>query len=1013
MVRTYPFEGFARAQTLGVVAVLGTVIASCAPFPEGLRATPDGQGPVVVVDWDARPLPDLPFPNDLATRSDPFSPTGLRVNLSEEASTELERKARRKLNELTGFGIYAPITVAFDAPLDLDNIATRHTNDTVRDDDAFYLIDVDPTSPTYLQAVDLDIGHGRFPQDVAKPEAYFPNDPHKEMPSLLFDTTYEDLDGDGQLDPGEDIDNDGWLDMGNVYPEGGDPRDDLLTWYERLTNTLIMRPVVPLREETTYAVVLTERLVDANGEPVRSPWDWVHHLRQTKALRPLEDALPEQGLTLEDVAYAWTFTTGRVTGDLVDIRRSLDGEGPWAFLPDEFPPGVHTAEVMHTSTTLGDPHHLPLATMVSVIGATGLVDPEALSILNEGYAFGNALVGGQFTTPNLLADRDDGGGDAVDEWWQLDPVAGTVSAQAEDVTFTCALPKETEEHKAPFPVVIYGHGYGSTRLEGFLFAWNFLRAGMATCAIDFPGHGPGLGPDERAEVEEILDALGLASFLDHLEKARFVDTDNDGVRDSGSHQWTADAFHTRDQVRQAVVDWMWFVRSLQQCGSQTMDLSGRTVTSCDWNEDGVADIGGPDVDFMLAGGSLGGIVAGVAAPVMPEIKAIAPIVAGGGLMDISTRAPTGGAVEAMHGKLMTPMFLGRPTDDGGITISQYVNNFMDMNELTVATLDEIPAGGSVVVTNLDNGEIRRAAIRPNGRFRVSIPADAMDYYERRVASGLPDTGPEDGVVYTVADNEGLGDRLEVAIVDATGRTVAVFDHFEVDGIHQGVTYPAGSPLVAAAAGLGKIRAAPDTRKLMMVVSMALEPGDPISYAPHYFLRPFQALGGQPTNVLLIPTPGDMVVSVNSEIALARAAGMIERHEVDPRYGMTQDAWLIDRRVVHGLEEFGPWTDIDGNPALFDADDLDDGTDEYDAPSDEPLRITLETAAGISGMRIPYVNPTGSHGFGTPDPNLTFDINLFSINQIGRYLATRGVELTDDPCMETNDCSWIPVSEGGR
>ena len=32
-----------------------------------------------------------------------------------------------------------------------------------------------------------------------------------------------------------------------------------MTWYERETNTLIIRPVVPLREETRYAVVLTER----------------------------------------------------------------------------------------------------------------------------------------------------------------------------------------------------------------------------------------------------------------------------------------------------------------------------------------------------------------------------------------------------------------------------------------------------------------------------------------------------------------------------------------------------------------------------------------------------------------------------------------------------------------------------------------------------------------------------------------------------------------------------------
>ena len=993
--------------------LLGGTLSGCASSPEGLHLTPAGDGPLVIVDWDAKPLPEVPFPTDLATRPDPNSVTGLRVNISEEASTEVERRARRKINELVGFGIFAPITMSFDALLDLDNIVQRHPDDGDHSDDAFFVVDVTPDSPTFLQAVDLDVGHGRFPQDVANPGAYFPNDPHASNPSIMFDTTDEDVNGNGVLDAGEDIDNDGDLDIPNVYPVGGDPREDLLTWYERVSNTLIVRPVVPLREETTYAVVLSNRLTDAEENPIRSPWDWVNHTRQTDTLRPLEDFLPTVGLSTEDIAFTWSFTTGRVTGDLVDIRRSLDGEGPWAFLPEEHPPGISAAELMHESPTLGDPYMLPLTTLVGIIGATGLVDEDALGILTEGYAFGEGMVGGQFLSPNLLADRDDGGGDQVDEWWQVDPVAGTVHAESENITFTCAIPKETEEHKAPFPVAIYGHGYGSNRLEGFLFAWGFLRAGVATCSMDFPGHGAGLDPEQREEVQGILEPLGLLPVLDHLERARFTDTNNDGTPDSGSHQWTADAFHTRDQVRQAVVDWMWMVRALQMCGTGTMELAGQQVTSCDWNQDGTPDIGGPDVDYMAAGGSLGGIIDGVAAAVMPEISSHTPIVAGGGLMDISTRAPTGGAVEAMHGKLMSPFILGRPQEDGGLKITQYVNNFMDMNELDIATISSIPSGGTVVVTNLDNGEVRHGTIPEDGRFRISIPADALDYYEKRVATGMPDTGPEPDTLYTVENNEGLGDRLQIEIFDANHEPVANLNHFEMDGRHEGVTYPAGSPLVAAASGLGKIRAASGTRRLMMMVAMAVEPGDPISYAPHYYLEPFETLGGEPTNVLLMPTPGDMVVSINSEISLARAAGFIDRKEIDPRYGMTQDQWLIDTQVVRGLEEFGPWVNSEGNPVLFDPDDLDDGANPYGEPSDEPLRATVETSAGVSGMRIPYVNPRGSHGFSTPNPSLAFDMNLFALNQLSRYIQTRGTELSDDPCMATDDCDWIPAQGEGQ
>lgn len=968
---------------------------------------------MVVVDWDATPLPELPFPNDLATRADPTSPTGLRLNISMEATTELEHEARYKIDELSGFGIYQAITVAFDEPLDLDNIVDRHVQDGNYSDDAVLLIDVTPTSPDFGKPMRLDVGHGRFPQDVDRTDVYFPNDPQVVSPSLLFDTRDEDVNGNGELDWGEDLDGDGWLDVPNVYPVGGDPREDLLAWYERLTDTLIVRPAVPLREETTYAVVLTSGLIGEDGEPVRSPWAYVNHTRQTEALLPAVDAMKDLKLDLKDVHFAWTYTTGRVTGDLVDLRAAHDGEGPFHWLPDEVPPRILDAALVHDLP--GEPNQalLPPTLLTTILQASGLVPDESVAVLAEGYGKSNGLVGGHFVSPDLLADRDDGGGNGVDEWWQVDPWAGTVAYEKNEIAFTCAIPKETAEHKQPFDTVLWGHGYGSSRIEAMMFAWALMNEGLAVCAMDFPGHGPTLDADEREELVALLEPFGLVPFLEHVEDARFVDTDNDGIPDSGSHQWTADAFHTRDQVRQAVVDWMWWIEGLKQCGKGQMDSPNGKVTSCDWDADGTPDIGGKDAQYMIAGGSLGGIVNGVAAPVLPDVVANVPVVAGGGLIDISTRAPTGGAVEAMHGKLMTPLFWGDPTDTGGLQIYQHVNNFMDMDDLPVATLASVPSGGRVVVENLANGEVREIFVPADGRFRVSIPADALDYYDKRLAAGIPDDGPVEGEVYTVPNNAGLGDPLVLTVFDAEGRVVDEVSTFRQDGMHQGVTFPAGSPLVAGSAGLGRVRAAPSTRRLMQVVAMATEPGDPIAYAPHYFKRPYKALGGKQTNVLLIPTVGDMVVSVNSEIALARATGMIEMDEVDPRYGMTVDEWLIDRQVVRGLEEHGPYTTITGEPALFDPDDLDNGMDDYGAPSDAPLRVTTSTQAGLSGMRIPYVSPSGSHGFGTPDGSLAFDINTYSVNLVARYLGTAGTEIPDDPCLEDNSCPWHQDAASAR
>jgi hypothetical protein len=986
------------------------LLAACDQPSDGLRETPAGTGPVVLVDWDAKPLPDIPFPNDLATRPDPSSVTGLRVNISEEAPTMVETEARQKLNELMGFGVYAPITVAFEAPLDLDNIVARHPNDNDQSDDAFYIIDVSPDSPTYLQAVELDIGHGRYPGDLEEPNRYFPNDLMSAEPSLMFDTRNEDLNDNGVMDPGEDTDGDGYLDVPNVYPEGGDPIEDLLTWYERVTNTLIIRPVVPLREETTYAVVLTDRLLGLDGAPIRSPWEWVNHTRQTEALLPIQDALPEFGLSVDNVAYAWSFTTGRVTGDLVDIRRGLDGEGPWPFLQEDYPGGVTEALQMHALLNVPDIFNLPMSRILSVLITLDLFPEESASTLEATYGtFTDRVVGGSFDTINLMVDRDDGGYDISDEWWQVDPVAGTMSHEALRIAFTCILPKEADGHKQPFPMALFGHGYKSSRFDMFGFAASLNQAGVAGCAIDYPGHGPSVSDSQNEQINELLKPMGLYPFYEHLMDARDRDLDNDGRRDSGADMWISDPFHTRDMVRQAVVDGMMFTRAMKHCGLGEMKMDRDNVVACDWDQNGVPDIGGPDVDMFAAGGSLGGINTALLAAVEPDMTASVSIVPGGGLMDVASRSPLPGVVEAVHGRLQSPLLLGFASE-GDLVIEQWVNSTTHMSQLHVATLLDAPLDGRVELENLSNGEIRSVPLQIDGNFRITVPADALDFFEKRVVAGMPLDGPAAGEIFDVADTTVLGDLLVLRIYNGENELVAEYDTWSEEVTHEAVRMPAGSPLIAASHGLGHIRATPEYRRLIMVTAMAMEPGDPVTYAHAYNLEPFEALGGNPVNTIVMPTPGDMIVAINGGIALARAAGFIDRHTIDERYGMTQDAWLIDRQVVRGIEGYGPYTNSSGTPVLFDADDLDNGTDELEAPSDAPLRATVATSVGVSGLRLPYVKTSGTHGFSLPNPSLPFDINSFGINQIARYFQTQGQELNDDPCLATWSCDFIREME---
>ena len=990
-------------------------LSACSTAPEGLRETPAGDGPMVLVDWDAEPLPELPYPNNLATRPDAGSPTGRRLNISTESPTEYESEIRSKLNQLTGFGIFSPITVSFTGLLDLDNIAARHRDDPKLgqeqfSDDAFFLINVDPNSEGYLELVPLEVGQGRYPMDVPRSDRFFPNDSRAQSPTVIFDTVDEDINGNGILDWGEDTDNDGVLDIPNLYPLDGDPVDDLLPFYERNTNTLLIRPVDPLYEETTYAVVLTDRLVGSNGQPIRSPWKYVHHLDQNTELAPITEALAAIDLSAQNVAFAWTFSTGRVTGDLVDIRLGLQGEGPFKTLEEEYPAGVKQAHVVHEIDDIS-PYTLPVAPLMNVFVNLGVLEGEGGEIAADSFSrYGEYIVGGSFFSPYFLVDKDDDGRDDSDELFELDPLTGTYVAAEMRIPFTCILPNEETGASPPYDVVIYGHGYGSSRLESLSFGWVFTQLGYSFCFMDFPGHGPSINEDQLPLIETVLEANQLSSFLPHLMDSRSRDLNNDGKKDSGGDQWSADVFHTRDMVRQAVVDWMQMVRSLKQCGTGEMILDdGSAATSCDWNQDGEFDLGGADANFYILGGSLGGINTGVAAAVMPDVEAFVPVAGGGGLFDMALRTEIGGAVEAMHGRIMSPLFLGYPDEDSGaLKIVQMVNSERKMRELQIDSIPSIPIHGKIVVENLNNGEIREGLIPEDGRFRLGLPCDALDPAEKRLAAGIPETGPESGATYTIENNDGLGDPLRITIYDEQGTLLHTIDQWAEDVLHEGVTMAAGSPLIAGSFGAGRIRGSSNLRRIASIFGSALEAGDPIAYAPHYVKRPFEKLGGKTANVLLMPTIGDSIVPVSAGISMARAAGFIDQENIDERYGMTVDQWLVEKRVIQGVEQYGPYTNDNGDPILFDADDLDNGLDGTGAPSEAPLRLFIETDVGVSGLRLPYVSTAGAHGFSFPSPSQPGDQNSFAINTIARYFQTRGQELSEDPCMSDFSCDWIPA-----
>jgi hypothetical protein len=999
------------------ICLVALLVGCAGEPPSGLRATPAGTGPMVVWDLDAEPLPEIPFPNDLATRADSSSPTGRRLDIPlRGAATRHERLTRQRVNRLEGFSTYGAITVAFDETLDLESIIKRH-GDADPKNDAVLLINVDPRSKRYGQRVPLDLGQGGFPEPPARTNQYWARDPRWKVESLVFDTTDEDKNKNGKLDPGEDTDGDGHLDVPNVHPVGGDPLDDMVNFYERVTRTLIARPLIPLDQETRYAVVLTRHLKGEDGQPVRSPWEHVNHGRQTAALEPLKELLP-----LSDIAFAWSFTTLGPTRDLEALRAGLYGHGPLARLAEEFPPELTLVQARAEGQNL---YILPAATIAEPLAAFGsMIDAGVLVITDDSknavldsLNYVDYFVAGTVTGPNLLFDRD-GDGSEQDEVWELDRKSGAADYASHEVPFLCAIPRANRGNyegasKPPFPVAIYAHGYGSCSLELLAFAGNIARYGVATCGIDAVGHGLNAG-ELHGLLKIGLTAFNMGPLFDHVYPSRARDVDNDTLYDSGAGFVSANLFNTRDNIRQTVLDIMVLVRALRALdgSSRTLDLDGdgQPELAGDFDTDGKVDIAGPKAPYYAWGTSLGAIITSVVAGIEPAVAAASPQAGGGGLVDIARRSSQEPVRHAVVQRLLGPIFIGQPTDGPGeVAVSTLATTGNSDKQLELARLSGVAQGDRVEVENLENGERRAIYVEADGGFRTQIPADAASGAERRAAFNLEPTDPNFKPA-RVGHTRALGDRLVLRHYKGQSATPKqVVDRFTGDVTFEGVTYTKGSPLVALSWGHGLPRNSPDLRRLVTMAQIIIDPADPINYAPHYRRDPlvFDYDSATPgANVLLIATAGDTTVPVSSAVALARAAGAVSLEQTDPRFGKTPNQVVIDSYIVEGLSRLRRHA---GEEILVDPEDFSRGRHAPRAPRlVAPLRLQREIGSGLVALRIPLLNPKGQHAFLLPSPKAEFDNNTFMVHMVGRFLQSGGKALEDDGCMASARCGWIPA-----
>ena len=1108
----------------------------------------------VKMDFIHKPLPELPLPNDVATRYDPRSPTLRRVNASMVAPTRLESKVRAMIDQLDGWGVLQPITIPFSGPIDVRSVLEGHRDADYRaENDVVFLIDVTPGSPHYGTLHPLDVGEGNYPVILEDIQGYWEHDPRGDLISLIFEERSEDLngdgllglgedlngdgvlnegedlDGDGQLTPPEDLDADGVLDHPNylpcallpslpcdaegerVAPAWGDlatRADALMTFYERETNTLILRPLTPLRERSTYAVVITKRLLDERGAPVGSPFDAPYHISQHKHLSQIGALLPE-GLNQRDVAFAFTFTTQTLSSDWVAVRDGLYGHGVQEQIGRAFPARLKRIKAVRTGS-LVEGEHAYLMPTSAWINSFRLIATSLLGLAPSSEAF-KAQLGAQeaidyhvmttFSSPQLFSRLPEGErtahetqeaeqgeqdeserGDLVrpcepeepceldqddasrwrplnEQAWPADLSVTPAEAYPEEVSAWVVMPKreavealydrldtqreargeplasEAERAARMTPVVLLGHGYGSTRFEALSFAGYFAKLGMATVAIDCPSHGIALNQEEQALALSLTERFGVRAFFEAAVKGRARDQDFDGRVDSGADFWTAYVFHTRDVVRQCVLDTMQLVRVLRSFDGERrwgFDLNGdgEPELAGDFNADGVVDLG-LHSPLSAVGGSLGGITSALLASLEPEIDVAVPISGGGGLSDVGLRSLQGGVREAVILRVMGPLWLGVPADDPtqGTRVYTLAPELNDDGRRDLGHLPALKPYDTIVVENLTSGERGCAYVQEGGFFRVAVESDVGD--EVRL---LAYAGPQ-----LAADGE-------CGLREGPPEPMGVLDRFEGEVSFLGDTYAKDSSLRSIAEGFGEGRATPGLRRFLSLGQLVLDGGDPASYARHALLEPLTYPGAQQetgSHVLVVTTMGDMNVPASSGVTLGRAMGLIDYKRALPEQeGKTANQVLLETHTTEAVHSVGRHLDERGAPVHLDLELFSGGDDLWSEQGVPRLRTPLraglsepDALGGYSGAIFPYAVPQGQHGFNFPgaDRDLYikrcleaceeppegeapsceercaeayvggFDVGYFFFNLLGDYLSAGGRAWAVKSCYADDSC----------
>lgn len=380
--------------------------------------------------------------------------------------------------------------------------------------------------------------------------------------------------------------------------------------WDSATNTLYAESDELLRQHTTYALIVTNDVRDANGQRI-SGRGFAEFARDWKSIRgdlrlsiyraSLLTSLAAIRMPVHKIAVASLFTTQSATAVLEKVRHQIKQQKP---MPADFDLGSDGSRAV-----------FPLNAVTNIVFnrqvgtapnfQTSALPLAALNVLPNSVS---TIAYGRYRSPSYLTNER-----------YIPPFATRLSMPkptgSEDIYFQLLIPS-TPKPANGYPVAIFGHGFGGDKHSSALtVAASMAMQGIATMSINVVGHG---GGDQGT-----LVVNGPSGAVTLNAGGRGIDQDGNGTiegTEGVNAAATRNIISNRDGLRQTVIDLMQLTRVIETGG---IDIDG----------DGNYDLDPKRIYYF--GQSFGGIYGTMLLAVEPSIDAGVPNVPGGSNIEIA------------------------------------------------------------------------------------------------------------------------------------------------------------------------------------------------------------------------------------------------------------------------------------------------------------------------------------------------------------------------------------------